>query len=462
MSVKKGQELELEVERTAHGGPGVARVDGFVVFVRGGVPGDRVRARVFRKKKGYAEARAVEVLRASPDRVEPPCPYFGVCGGCQWQHAAYERQLAYKREHVRDAVERIGGLPGVPVRETLPSPSVFGYRNKMEFSFSERRWLLPEELGREDVEQGFALGLHVPGTFNKIIDVEACLLQAPEGNGILGAVREHVRRSGLPIYGIKSHQGFWRFCTLRRSVARDEWMVNLVTAEDRPEVLEPLARDLSARFPRIRTVIHSVNTRRAAIAVGEREHVLAGDGALEDAISGAVFRISAGSFFQTNTQGAERLYRVVADHAGLEGGETVLDLYSGTGTIPILLAGRASEVVGLEVAESAVADAARNCEANGVTNCRFIAGDVRETLAGLGVRGDVLVIDPPRAGMHQDVLAEVLERRCERVVYVSCNPATLARDLAGLGEAYDVAEIQPVDLFPHTYHVESVARLNLR
>ncbi len=462
MGVKKAQEIELFIDRTAHGGAGVARKDGFVVFVRGGVPGDRVIARVYRKKKGYAEAAVIEVLEPSPDRVPAPCTYAGVCGGCQWQHVAYGRQLEYKRDHVVEALERIGGLRGVPVQDTIPSDPVFGYRNKMEFSFAERRWLLPEELGREDVEQGMALGLHVPGTFNKIIDVDACLIQAPLGNAILAEIREEARQSGLPVYGIKSHEGFWRFVTLRYSVARDEWLVNLVTAEDRPEALEPLAGDLRARFPRIRTVVNNVNMRKAAIAVGEREHILAGDGVLEDKLGAYTFRISANSFFQTNTKGAETLYGVVADYAGLTGRENVLDLYCGTGTISILLSGRARQVIGMEMVISAVEDAEKNRSLNNVENCRFIAGDVRETLSGLNERPDVVIIDPPRAGMHKDVLAAVLGLGCDRVVYVSCNPATLARDLAEMSVAYDVLEVQPVDLFPHTFHVEAVAGLTRR
>ena len=308
MTIKKGHEIELDIDRTAHHGAGVARKDGFVVFVRGGVPGDRVRARVYRKKRDYAEAAVVDVLTASPARTSPPCPYAGVCGGCQWQHILYPSQLEYKRSHIQDALERIGGLTGVPVRETLPSELVFGYRNKMEFSFSDRRWLLPEELGRDDAAPGFALGLHVPGAFNKIIDVEACLLQHSLGNAILSVVRETARESGLPVYGVKSHTGFWRYVTLRRSVARDEWMVNLVTAEEGIDVLKPLAQDLKARFPRIRTVVNNVNTRKAAIAVGERERVLLGEGFIEDRLGPYTFRISANSFFQTNTPGAETLY----------------------------------------------------------------------------------------------------------------------------------------------------------
>jgi len=437
----------------------VARKDGFVVFVRGGVPGDRVRARVYRKKKGYAEAGLIEVLEPSPDRVPPPCPYAGICGGCQWQHVAYDKQLRYKRNHVVEAVDRIGGLKGVPIHDTVPSERVYGYRNKMEFSFSDRRWLLPEEMGREHVEQGLALGLHVPGTFNKIIDVHACLLQVPLGNAILQEVRELVRRSGLPVYGIKTHEGFWRFLTLRHSVARDEWLINLVTAEHRPAVLEPLARYMQDRFPAIRSVVNNVNTRKAAIAVGEREHVLVGDGVLEDELDSYTFRVSANSFFQTNTKGAEALYKVVSDYAGLTGKETLLDLYCGTGTISILLSARAGRVIGIEMAPSAIEDAEKNCSVNNVENCRFLAGDVRDVLGKLDERPDLLVIDPPRAGMHKEVLAEVLELGCDTVVYVSCNPATLGRDLAEMSRFYHVLEIQPVDLFPHTFHVEAVVRM---
>ncbi len=458
MSLRKGQELELVVEGTAHGGAGVARSDRFVVFVRGGVPGDRVLARVYRKKRGYAEAGILEVLEPSGDRVEPRCPYSGHCGGCQWQHVAYERQLDYKRSHVRDAVERIGGLRGVVVHPTKPSSELWGYRNKMEFSFSDRRWLLPEELAGEDVERGFALGLHVPGTFSKVIDVEGCLLQGQYGNDILRAVKRAALESGLPPYGLKSHVGFWRFLTLRRSIARDEWLVNLVTSESRMDVVQPVAAELCSDLSRIRTVVNGINSRRASVALGESEKVLAGDGFLEDMIGSFSFRVSAESFFQTNTRGAETLYDTVVGYAGLTGAERVVDLYSGTGTIAIYLSGESAEVIGLEMVESAVADAAANCRRNGVENCRFVQGDVRHTL-GAVERADVLVMDPPRAGMHKDVVSGVASLGCRRIVYVSCNPATLARDLGELARDYRVAEIQPVDMFPHTYHVETVALL---
>jgi 23S rRNA (uracil1939-C5)-methyltransferase len=299
----------------------------------------------------------------------------------------------------------------------------------------------------------------VPGTFDKIIDVDACLLQQERGNEILAEVKRLAAESGLPPYGIKSHEGFWRFLALRHSAYLDDWMVNLVTSEMRSEVVLPIAERLTALFPNVKTVVNNITAKKASIAVGEREAVLAGDGILQDRIGASVFQISANSFFQTNSTGAERLYGKVAEYAELKGGETVLDLYSGTGTIPIFLAQSAKRVIGMEIVESAVLDARRNCQANGIENCEFLLGDIRENLAFLRLQPEVMIIDPPRAGMHQDVLSRVLEIGAKRVVYVSCNPATLARDLGQMQEHYHVAEIQPVDMFPHTYHIECVAKL---
>ena len=248
MGIRKGEIVEVRVDNIAFGGQGIARVDGFVLFVRGAIPGDLVKALVVKKKKDYAEAKMTDLLEPSPDRIRPPCPYHGFCGGCQWQHVRYERQLAYKQNHVKEAVSRIGGLSGIPVHEVIPSKKQFAYRNKMEFSFSDRRWLLPEEMETGEKEKGFALGLHVPGTYYKVIDVEACLLQQEKGNEILRCVKKYARDSGIPVYGLKSHQGFWRFLTLRYSNHFDQWMVNLVTSEERPDVLKPLADALSTGF----------------------------------------------------------------------------------------------------------------------------------------------------------------------------------------------------------------------
>jgi 23S rRNA (uracil1939-C5)-methyltransferase len=475
--MRKGDFIQLKIDRVAFGGQGIARADGLVIFVKGAIPGDRVNALIFRKKKAYAEAKIQEFLAPSPDRIEAPCPYFGICGGCQWQHVTYERQLEYKRGHVEEALSHIGSLSGIEVHDPIPSEKHFGYRNKMEFSFSDRPWLpLPPpkipsisplqrgEHGYPPLEKGdkggFALGLHVPGTFDKIIDMEACLLQQERGNEILREVKRFASESGLPPYGLKSHEGFWRFLTLRYSTHLDEWMVNLVTSEARTEVLLPLAQRLAALFPNVKTVVNNITARKASIAVGEREVVLAGAGTIQDRIGPSTFQISANSFFQTNSLGAERLYGKVVEFAELKGRETVLDLYSGTGTIPIFLAGSARRVIGMEIVESAVLDARRNCQENGIENCEFILGDIRENLTLLRIQPEVMIIDPPRAGMHQDVLSRVLEIGAERIVYVSCNPATLARDLGQMEEHYHISEIQPVDMFPHTYHVECVAKLS--
>lgn len=459
MTVKKGHTLELEIEQIAFGGKGLARVDGMAVFVDQAVPGDRVAARIIKKKKSYAEARVFELIEPSSFRVQAPCFYSGICGGCKWQFLDYERQLVYKQQHVQEALEHIGLIQDVRVHPTIASERVLGYRNKMEFSCAERRWLLPEEMGLEDVDAGMALGLHVPGTFYKVLDIQACLLQPDLGNRILSDVRRYIRNSALPVYGLRSHEGFWRFLVLRHSAALDHWMVNIVTAAEDQLQVQPLADQLFEKYDNVISVVNNITARRSGVAVGEREIQLCGESVIVDHIGDYTFELSANSFFQTNTLGAGQLYDTTKTYAGLTGTEQVVDLYCGAGTIAIYLADMAKEVIGLEIVESAVVDAQRNCLRNNVQNCRFIGGDIRYTLEHIGTRPDVMIIDPPRAGMHQDVVQQVLAIAPEKIVYVSCNPATLARDIALLKEAYHVVEVQPVDMFPHTYHIESVAKL---
>lgn len=460
MAVKKGQPIELVVSDMAYGGNGVAKINGFTVFVEQAAPGDRVVARILKKKKSFATARILEILAPSPFRIEPPCPYSGVCGGCTWQFLDYHRQLLYKRQHVIDSLERIGQLRDVEVHPVVPSPLLFGYRNKMEFSCSDRRWLLPGESDRQGLDADFAMGLHVPGVFSKVLDIEACLLQSGLGNRLLQEVRVHIRHSGLPVYGLKSHEGFWRFLVLRHSVFDDRWMVNIVTAAENPDVLRPLAERLMDKYPKVVSVINAVTSRRAAVATGEYETLISGSSVLKERIGPFEFEISAGSFFQTNTTGAEKLYETVKQYAGLSGSETVVDLYSGAGTIAIFLSRAAARVIGIEIVDSAVSDARRNCLLNDVSNCRFICGDIRESLAQISECPDVLIIDPPRAGIHPDVVRQVLRMAPPRIVFVSCNPATLARDLQMMAEQYRICEVQPVDMFPQTYHIEAVARLD--
>lgn len=462
MTPKKGQELELTIEKMAYGGSGVARADGFVVFVRGTVPGDTVMARIYKKKKGYAEASLVELLTPSPDRVEPACPYSGYCGGCQWQHVRYERQLYYKKEQVSESIEHIAGLKNAVIHDALPSENVLAYRNKMEFSFSDRRWYLPDELEKRGMEGGFALGLHVPGTYNKVIDMEACLLQGETGNQILREVKRYVKKSGIPVYGMKTHEGFWRYLAIRYSRAFDAWMVNIVTSEEMPDAVQSMADTLCRKIPQIKTVVNNINKKKASIAVGEQEIVLFGEGYIKDRIGPFTFQISANSFFQTNSLAAFKLYRKAAEYADLNGSDMVVDLYSGTGTIPIFLADRVKAITGIEISRSATLDAYENCKENGIDNCQFICGDIRERLSGITYKPNVMIIDPPRAGMHKDVLAQVLTLSPDRIVYISCNPATLARDLSRMIKDYALIEVQPVDMFPHTYHIEIVAKLELR
>jgi 23S rRNA (uracil1939-C5)-methyltransferase len=462
MKIKKGLQAQVEITDVAFGGRGLVRLDGMAVFVDQTVPGDRVIIRISRKKKNYAEARVIELIQSSPLRIIAPCEYSGFCGGCKWQFIKYEQQLLYKRQHVLDSLEHIGSIRDVTVHDTIPSKLIFGYRNKMEFSCSDRRWLLPHELDRVDVDMGFALGLHVPGTFHKVIDTRECLLQPDLGNQLMDEVRTFMRSSDKPVYGLRSHIGFWRFLVLRHSVAHDQWMVNIVTSADGRKTVQPLADRLIDRYPKVVSIINNITSRKAGVAVGDVEHTLAGSDIISDKISGFEFEISANSFFQTNTRGAAPLFKTVEKYAGLTGTETVLDLYSGTGTIPILLSEHSKAVTGIEIIESAVADAEKNCRKNGISNCRFIMGDIRKCLSQITQPPDVLIIDPPRAGMHKDVVKQVLELGAGRMVYVSCNPATMARDLQMMRDSYRLDEVQPVDMFPHTYHVEAVAKLMRR
>jgi 23S rRNA (uracil1939-C5)-methyltransferase len=459
MAVRKGQEIELDIMNLAFGGKGIAKIDGFTVFVDQAIPGDRCLARIIKKKKSHAEARMARIISPSPDRVTAPCPYSGHCGGCVWQCMTYEKQLEYKRRHVEEALSHLAGIKGVRVNSTIPSSRVFGYRNKMEFTCTSRRWLPPRELEDKSLDMGFALGFHTPGIFDKILDIEACLLQPDAGNPMLVHARQYMKASGYPPYSPRTHEGFWRFLMFRYSFAYDQWLINIVTAAENLPAVSPLAESLIRRFPGVVSIVNNVTSRKSGISAGEYEIHLAGERCLKERLGPYEFEVSANSFFQTNTHGAVNLYDTVKQFAGLSGSERVLDLYSGTGTIPIWLSDAAAEIVGIEIAESAVSDAQKNCTRNNIRNCRFIAGDIRSALAGIDENPDVLIIDPPRTGMHPDVIKHIMDIAPEKMVYVSCNPATLARDIAMMKDRYRIIEVQPVDMFPHTYHIEAVVKL---
>ncbi len=472
-ALAKGDIVQLEISDAAFEGKAVARHQGFVVFVQGAVPGDVVRARITKRKRAYAEAALVEVLTPSPVRVEPRCAHFGVCGGCKWQHVAYDTQLGFKQQHVRDAFERIAGFTSLEILPIIGADRPYYYRNKMEFSFSDRQWLAaPPDPGASDArptaEPQLYLGFHAPSRYDKVIDVGECFLQSERTVQIVDFVRSFARRHTVPAYRSEDHSGYLRFLVVRETRRTNEVMVNLVTLTDRPELMELFARELVGALPFVTTVVNTINEKKAQIAYGDRERILLGPGHIVEELGGYRFVISAGSFFQTNTEQAERLYAVAGDFAELTGRENVYDLYSGTGAIAIVLSGKAQSVVGIESVESAITDARRNAERNGVTNCSFVLGDLKDRLTRdtdwikKHPTPDVMMIDPPRSGMHPKVIEQLKTMRVPRLVYVSCNPTTQARDVKMLCEGtYRLQKLQPVDMFPHTFHVENVALLTL-
>jgi 23S rRNA (uracil1939-C5)-methyltransferase len=468
--MKRGEEITVTLESFALEGKSIARVEGLVVFVTGAVPGDTVRVRLTKIKKSFCEATSVEVLTPSPLRAVPRCAHFGLCGGCRWQNVAYDAQLAFKRQHVVDALERIGGFRGIAVEPTIGSKDPYYYRNKMEFSFGER-WLTGEELDAQREEGAlpadrFALGLHIPERFDRVLDINECWLQSETSNRILSAVRSFARSKDLSIFSTRTHEGYLRNLVIRQSRHTEEVMVNLVTRDDRPAVMRELSEILLRDIPAVTTIVNNITERKSQVALGDREVVIHGPGTITERIGKRIYRISSNSFFQTNTLQAERLYDTARRSARLRQGDLVYDLYSGTGTIALHIADDVRQVVGVESVPAAVEDARRNAESNGVGNCEFLLGDMKEVLtrqhAMLAPFGppDAMIIDPPRAGMHEDVVRRVLELAPERIVYVSCNPATQARDLAILSGAYRISEVQPVDMFPHTFHIENVVALS--
>lgn len=459
MAVKKRKTYELDITDLAFGGKGLAKPEGFPVFVDRCVPGDFALVKIIKKKKSWAEGKLIHIITPSPLREEGRCRYCRFCGGCKWQQLPYARQLEYKQRHVVESLAHIGRLKDVRVTEVIPSDLVYEYRNKMEFSCTSQQWLMPDELADDTVKKGLGIGLHVPGTFDKVIDIRQCEIMPSLGNSILDHIRTFVKSSGLPAYHLRSHEGFWRFVMLRHSVAHDEWMVNIVTKEKRPDVVSELGRQLAEAYPNIRSIVNNITDAMSGVSAGKEEILIHGEDHLIEKLGEFRFKISANSFFQTNTRACEKLYAKVSEYAGLTGDQTVLDLYSGTGTIPIWLSENARQVYGIEIVGAAVADARENARLNGIDNCEFFEGDIKDVLRQVPEKPDVVIIDPPRVGMHKDVVGQVLAHSPAKIVYVSCNPATLARDLEMLSTRYAVLEVTPVDMFPHTYHIESVALL---
>ncbi|MCR4828294.1 MAG: 23S rRNA (uracil(1939)-C(5))-methyltransferase RlmD [Bacteroidales bacterium] len=468
---KTRQEIILEDVTIADAGAegkAVARVDGMVVFVPFVVPGDVVDIKVFKKKKNYAEGKAVALKQPSPLRREAQCPHFGLCGGCKWQTTDYAAQLRFKQQQVKDNLERLGHIDTSTMHDICGSDNLFYYRNKLEFTFSTKRWLNDGET-RSDDDPG-ALGFHIPTVFDKVLPIEHCALQRDPSNRIRLAVRDYALQHQLPFYDIRNHTGFLRNLVLRNTAA-GEWMVIVVVAEERPEWLMPLLDYLKATFPEISSLQYIVNSKMNDSYTDLEVVTYSGSAFITETMprygggTPLQFRIGPKSFYQTNSEQAYKLYSYAADFAKLTGEETLYDLYTGTGTIAQFVAARCHKVVGIEYVEDAIEDARKNAKINGFDNCEFFAGDMAKVLTADFIaehgRPDVVITDPPRAGMHESVVQQLLAAAPRRIVYVSCNPATQARDLAMLCSRYRVTQIQPVDMFPHTQHVENVVALEL-
>jgi len=468
MALKKGEEVTLTIESAAFRGKGVAKVDGLAVFVYGTAPGDVVKARIIKKKKNYREAKLLEVLEPSPDRIEPKCEHANVCGGCSWQHVPYAKQLEYKGQQVADHIIRLGGIKDSVIHPALGSEDPFYYRNKMEYSFSNRRWLTREEVEREEFvdDAGFAAGMHAPGRFDKILNLNECHLQRKESFEILDFVRNYCIENDIPPFDAMNHEGFMRHLMIRNSYHTDDFMVNLVTYKDDQELIKKLSDVLLDTFPIITTIVNNINDTRSPTSIGRIEKVIHGPGYIVDKIGDHTFKIHPNAFFQTNTAQAERLYEVARNYADLKEGDIVYDLYCGVGTLSLFVSEKASKVLGIELVDVAVKNAKFNAKENKVENVSFIKGDMKDVFTQEVVdefgAPDVLITDPPRAGMHPDVVKRLKELKVPKIVYVSCDSSTMARDLRELAEVYEIVEVQPVDMFPQTYHVEAVAKLRLK
>jgi len=472
--MKKKAPIDLLFENVsiidiAEEGKGVGKTNDLVLFVEKAVPGDIADVRVYRKKKNFAEGKIAELKKASEYRTSPFCEHFGTCGGCKWQHMSYDAQLQFKQKTVEGAFTHLAKIDVSGILPILPSPADRYYRNKLEYTFSNKRWLNDGENRKEDAPNMDALGFHIPGRFDKILDVDHCYLQADPSNELRNSIREFAKQQGISFYNLKQHEGALRNLIIRTS-STGELMVIVVFAYASEEEVNNLMGFIGQNFPQITSLLYILNQKKNDTIFDQEVIAWRGPEYIyEEMVDGngktIRFRIGPKSFYQTNSIQAARLYEVARDFAGFKGNELVYDLYTGAGTIANFIAGQVNEVIGVEYVPSAIEDAKINSEINGISNTKFYAGDMKDVLNAEFVsahgKPDVIISDPPRAGMHPDVVARLLEIEAEKIVYVSCNPATQARDLASLKEKYEVIKIQPVDMFPHTQHVENVVLLGL-
>lgn len=466
---RKKHDIILEnvlIEAVAAEGKAIAKVDGTVVFVQFAVPGDIVDVRITKKKKNYMEGCILSIVKPSEKRLEPFCSHFGVCGGCKWQPLPYEMQLQAKQQQVYDQLVRIGHLDIPEIQPIIPSEKTVFYRNKLEFTFSSRRWIEagedPESLTPAE-RQG--LGFHVGRFFDKVLDIKHCWLQEEPSDNIRLFIKRYALEHNLEFFDIREHRGFLRNMIVRNNLKGDVMLILCFYHED-AAARTALLDAVSDAFPRITSLWYVINGK-ANDSISDLDCILyKGEDAIYEEMEGLRFKIGPKSFYQTNSLQAYRLYSTARDFADLKGNETVYDLYTGTGTIAQFISKHAAKVIGIEYVPEAIADARTNAENNGITNCEFFAGDMKDVLTPGFIeehgKPDVIILDPPRAGIHPDVAGVILDASPERIVYVSCNPASQARDLAILAEKYEITAVRPVDMFPHTHHVENVCALRLR
>lgn len=465
-SVKKaliGKIVEnLEVVDAAAEGKSIARWDERVVFVNGGVPGDIVDVKIIQQKRRFLEGVPVHFHKKSAFRTEPFCAHFGNCGGCKWQNLAYEKQLHYKEKQVRDNFERIGHLEFPSIRPILGAPKTSRYRNKLEFTFTDREWLTFEQVREGTTTIGPALGFHVPGKFDRVMRIDECHLMDEPANSIRNWLFQYALEKKISFFNLRSQEGLLRNLVIRNTQA-GEVMVTVVFAYDIEPERKEILDALSEKFPEISSLFYVINTKRNDSLYDQDMILYKGLPHMTETMEGLKFIIGPKSFYQTNSEQAYHLYSVARELAGLNGDEIVYDLYTGTGTIANFVASKAKKVIGVEYVDAAIEDAKKNSEANGIKNTDFYAGDMKDVLNETFIQThgqpDVIITDPPRAGMHEDVIQTILKAAPEKIVYVSCNPATQARDLALMKDNYSIEVVQPVDMFPQTHHVENVVLL---
>ncbi len=456
----------VKIEAVAAEGKSLAHVDGTVVFVEFAVPGDIVNVKVTKKKKNYMEGFILEIVKPSDDRLQPFCEHFGICGGCRWQPLPYDMQLKAKQQQVWDQLVRIGHLEIPDISPILPSDKTKYYRNKLEFTFSNKRWIYNnEDPDSLTDEERLGLGFHVGKFFDKVLDIKHCSLQPEPSNEIRLFIREYAVTHNLEFYNIRENTGFLRNIIVRNNQVGDV-MLTVCFAYDDQDKIVPMLDAIAVEFPQIKS-LHYVINEKLNDSISDLDCILyKGEDAIWETMGKLKFKIGPKSFYQTNSEQAYKLYSVAKEFAALTGNEVVYDLYTGTGTIAQFISDKASKVIGIEYVKEAIEDARINAEANGITNCTFFDGDMKDILTADFIKEhgkpEVMIIDPPRAGMHPDVVKVIMEAAPERIVYVSCNPASQARDLAMMSPMYEITAVQPVDMFPHTMHVENVCALKLK